>query len=190
MAYAASTPFGIDFAPSPWLGRVGMSACPGAGGANGSTESERILALDVAHLSAHNVKTVVSLLDTKELQRLGAKNLPHHLGVHGIGWHQLPVVDFGVPSLAVTAQWSRLMPQLTGVLQNGNILIHCAHGKGRTGTLVATLFKAWGWSTEAAMARVRQYRPGAIETHKQEAYIEAFEPGDLETIGGKQSRTA
>ena len=190
MAYAASTPFGIDFAPSPWLGRVGMSACPGAGGANGSTESERILALDVAHIAALNVKTVVSLLDTKELQRLGAKNLPHHLGVHGIGWHQLPVVDFGVPSLAVTAQWSRLMPQLTGVLQNGNILIHCAHGKGRTGTLVATLFKAWGWSTEAAMARVRQYRPGAIETHKQEAYIEAFEPGDLETICGKQSRTA
>jgi len=164
-----------------------MSACPGAGGANGSPESERILALDVAHVSAHNVKTVVSLLDTKELQRLGAKNLQHHLGVHGIGWHQLPVVDFGVPSLAVTAQWSRLMPQLTGVLQNGNILIHCAHGKGRTGTLVATLFKAWGWSTEAAMARVRQYRPGAIETHKQEAYIEAFEPGDLETICGAQS---
>ena len=53
-----------------------MSACPGAGGANGSAESERLLALDVAHMAAHEVKTVVSLLDTKELQRLGAKNLP------------------------------------------------------------------------------------------------------------------
>jgi atypical dual specificity phosphatase len=60
-------------------------------------------------------------------------------------------------------------------LQSGNILIHCAHGKGRTGTLAATLFKAWGWSSDAAIARIRQYRLGAIETHKQEAYIEAFE---------------
>jgi len=152
-----------------------MSACPGAGGAYGSAESERLLALDVAHMAAQEVKTVVSLLDTKELQRLGAKNLPHHLGARGMGWHQLPVVDFGVPSLAVTTQWRRLVPQLTAVLQTGNVLIHCAHGKGRTGTMVATLFKAWGWSSEAAMARVRQYRPGAIETHKQEAYVEAFD---------------
>lgn len=154
-----------------------MSSCPGASGANGSPESERVLALDVAHMAAQGVKTVVSLLDTTDLQRLGAKNLPHHLGVHGIAWHQLPIVDFGVPSLAVTTQWRRLVPQLTDTLQTNNILIHCAHGRGRTGTLAATLFKAWGWSSEAAMARVRQYRPGAIETHKQEAYIEAFDLG-------------
>ena len=107
--------------------------------------------------------------------------------MHGIGWHQLPVVDFGVPSLTVTAQWIRLVPQLTGALQNGNILIHCAHGKGRTGTLAATLFKAWGLRTEAAMARVRQYRPGAIETHKQEAYLKAFEPGNFQTLYGADS---
>jgi atypical dual specificity phosphatase len=78
--------------------------------------------------------------------------------------------------LAVTALWIRLIPQLTDTLQTSNILIHCAHGKGRTGTLAATLFKAWGWSSEAAVAQVRQYRIGAIENHKQEAYIEAFEP--------------
>jgi atypical dual specificity phosphatase len=55
-------------------------------------------------------------------------------------------------------------------------LIHCAHGKGRTGTLAASLFKAWGWSSETAVAQVRQYRIGAIETDKQEAYVAAFEP--------------
>jgi protein-tyrosine phosphatase len=76
----------------------------------------------------------------------------------------------------MTENWIRLIPQLTHTLQTGNILIHWAHGKGRTGTLAATLFKAWGWSSEAAVAQVRQYRIGAIENHKQEAYIEAFEP--------------
>ena len=37
------------------------------------------------------------------------------------------------------------------------------------------------------MARVRQYRPGAIETHKQEAYIKAFEPGNFQTLYGADS---
>ena len=164
----------IDFAPTPWTGRVGMSACPGAGGDNGTAHAERVLVQHVAQIAAQNVRLVVSLLDTTDLQRLGAKNLSHHLAQLGIAWHQLPVVDYGVPSLAVTSQWQRLLPALTAVLQSNNILIHCAHGKGRTGTLVATMFKAWGWNTEAAMARVRQFRPGAIETHKQEAYVAAF----------------
>jgi len=174
----------IDFAPTPWQGEVGMSACPGAGGGNGSPLSERVLAQHVAQIAAHNVKSVVSLLDTTDLQRLGAKNLSHHLALQGIAWHQLPVVDYGVPSLAVTSQWQRLLPALTAVLQSSNILIHCAHGKGRTGTLVATMFKAWGWNTDAAIARVRQFRPGAIETHKQEAYVQAFEPAVFAALRG------
>jgi len=171
------TAFTIDFAPTPWKGQVGMSACPGKKQSDLSIDNP--LAADIALLLAHGIKTVVSLLDTIELQRLGAKNLSHHLGLHGIQWHQLPVVDFGVPSAAVTAQWRRLIPQLTNTLQSGNILVHCAHGKGRTGTLVATMYKTWGWSSEAAIARVRQYRPGAIETHKQESYVEAFTPLSL-----------
>jgi protein-tyrosine phosphatase len=167
----------IDFAPTPWTGEVGMSACPGKKQSDLSVDNP--LAADIALILAHGIKTVVSLLDTIELQRLGAKNLSHHLGLHGIAWHQLPVVDFGVPSAAVTAQWRRLIPQLTNTLQTSNILVHCAHGKGRTGTLVATMYKTWGWSSEAAIARVRQYRPGAIETHKQESYVEAFTPLSL-----------
>jgi protein-tyrosine phosphatase len=94
----------------------------------------------------------------------------------GIRWHQLPVVDFGVPTAAVTAQWCRLIPDLTQTLQTGPVLIHCAHGKGRSGTLAATLFKAWGWESADAVAHVRKHRPGAIETLDQEAYVHAFEP--------------
>lgn len=184
MTTLATSTLAIDFAPTPWVGRVGMSACPGAGGGNASAQTEQVLVQHVAQIAAHKIKTVVSLLDTTDLQRLGAKNLSHHLAQRGIAWHQLPVVDYGVPSLAVTAQWQRLLPALTAVLQNDNILVHCAHGKGRTGTLVATMFKAWGWNTEAAMARVRQFRPGAIETHKQEAYVQAFEPAVFAALRG------
>jgi len=154
-----------------------MSACPGAGATMASVQSTGPLAQDVAHVARQGVKTVVSLLDSAELHRLGATGLSLLLAQHGIAWHQLPVVDYGVPSPLATLQWRRLLPQLTQVLQTSNILIHCAHGKGRTGMMAATLFKSWGWSSGAAMAYVRQYRPGTIETHKQEAYVEAFTAG-------------
>jgi ADP-ribosyl-[dinitrogen reductase] hydrolase len=164
----------MNFVPTPWHGQIAMSSCPGRGDPTAAPEA--ILVADVEHLKQQGIRTVVSLLETAELERLGAKSLSHHLGLHGITWHQLPVVDFGVPSLAVTAQWCRLIPALTQTLQSGPILVHCAHGKGRSGTLVATLFKVWGWTSDEAVKHVRQHRPGAIETLKQEAYVHAFEP--------------
>jgi protein-tyrosine phosphatase len=85
------------------------------------------------------------------------------------------VVDFGVPTLGVTDQWCRLIPALTTTLHTSPVLVHCAHGKGRSRTLVATLFKAWGWTSEEAVTHVRKHRPGAIETLKQEAFVHAFE---------------
>lgn len=164
----------MDFVPTPWPGAIALSSCPGRG--NGALASEEILVADIDRLVQHGILTVVSLLETVELERLGAKNLSHHLGLMGIRWHQLPVVDFGVPTVAVTAQWCRLIPALTQTLQTGPVLIHCAHGKGRSGTLAATLFKAWGSSSADAVAHVRRHRRGAIETLKQEAYVHAFEP--------------
>ena len=163
----------MDFVPTPWHGQIAMSSSPGRGDA--AAAPEEILAADIGLLKQHGIRTVVSLLETAELERLGAKSLSHHLALHGITWHQLPVVDFGVPTQAVTAQWRRLIPTLTQTLQSGPVLVHCAHGKGRSGTLVATLFKAWGWSSEEAVRHVRQHRPGAIETLKQEAFVHAFE---------------
>ena len=164
----------IDFAPTPWAGRIGMSSCPGSRPAVASAEN--VLLMDIECLVAQGICIVVSLLGTDELERLGAKNLPYQLAQRGVAWHQLPIVDFGVPSAAVTAQWSCLTRDLTNALQSGSVLVHCAYGKGRTGTMVATLFKVWGWSSEEAIAWVRQHRLGAVENFKQEAYVKAFKP--------------
>jgi len=164
----------IDFAPTPWPYKLGMSSCPGW--RTGGKAPKEVLLADVECIVRHGIRTVISLLGTDELESMGAESLPHHLALHDIGWHQLPVEDFGVPTLAVVARWYDLLPELTSMLQTAPILIHCAHGKGRTGTMVATLFKAWGWGSEEAIAWVRRYRNGAIENLKQETYVEAFRP--------------
>lgn len=162
----------IDFVPTPWAGRIGMSACPGS--RVGVAFAEEVLVADVECLVRHGIRTVVSLLGDDELVRLGAKNLPHQLALHGVAWQQLPVKDFGVPNARATIQWRSLLPDLTRTLESGPILVHCAYGKGRTGTMVATLFTAWGWRSEEAIAWVRQHRKGAIENPKQEAYVGGF----------------
>jgi len=167
-------PYRIDMAPTPWRGQLGMAACPGM--RRSAPDAQDTLSLDVARIAGLGFQRVISLLDAAELERLGAADLGSLLASRGIMWHQLPVADFGVPCASVTEHWRGLLPGLRATLDSGPILIHCAHGKGRTGTLAATLYTAWGWTADAAIAHVRLYRPGAIETPGQEAYIRNFPP--------------
>lgn len=157
-----------------------MSACPGS--RRGVAFAEDVLVADIECLVRHGIRTVVSLLGDDELARLGAKNLPHQLALHGVAWQQLPIKDFGVPNVRATIQWRSLLPKLTRTLESGPILVHCAYGKGRTGTMVATLFTAWGWCSEEAIAWVRQHRKGAIENPRQEAYVSGVSAGSFTAV--------
>lgn len=54
------------------------------------------------------------------------------------------------------------------------VAVHCLAGKGRTGTVLAALFVADGLSARAALERVRELRPGSVETLEQERAIERY----------------
>ena len=54
------------------------------------------------------------------------------------------------------------------------VAIHCAAGLGRTGTVLAAYFVLQGLTPKEALAKVRELRPGSVETMEQEWAIEAF----------------
>jgi atypical dual specificity phosphatase len=53
--------------------------------------------------------------------------------------------------------------------------VHCAEGKGRTGTVLAAYLVYKGLSTDDAIKKVREKRPGSIENMDQENAIRIFE---------------
>lgn len=58
--------------------------------------------------------------------------------------------------------------------QNFGVAIHCAAGMGRTGTILACWFVRQGQASQAAIAKVRDLRPGSIETDEQEDAVREF----------------
>ena len=60
-------------------------------------------------------------------------------------------------------------------LETGGILVHCQGGLGRTGTMGAAYWIWKGLSAEEALARIRQVRPGAVESPDQQASLDALE---------------
>jgi len=54
------------------------------------------------------------------------------------------------------------------------VAVHCAAGLGRTGTVMAAWLVTQGFDADAAIARIRELRPGSIETDEQEDAVRDF----------------
>ena len=156
-------------------GVIGMTHCPGRSRPDGAGRAwRRDLAQDVAALRAAGFGTVLTLVDDAELARLGAAGLPAELQRAGIDGLRFPIADFGVPDTGAQQAWHGVQAEVLARLRNGqSVLVHCAAGLGRTGTMVAVLLTALGDTPDAAIARTRSARPGTIETAAQAQFVHA-----------------
>ena len=58
---------------------------------------------------------------------------------------------------------------------NQPVLVHCVHGLGRTGTIIAGYLTTCGYTAQGAIDYIRQLRHGFVETEEQEAVIYEYE---------------
>jgi protein-tyrosine phosphatase len=76
-------------------------------------------------------------------------------GTLPFAWAHLPMRDFGLGTDA--RAFSAVVERVAQALREGDaVLLHCAHGIGRTGTVAACALKALGLPTLQALTQVRE----------------------------------
>lgn len=96
-------------------------------------------------------------------------NLMARLGLTEV---HLPVRDFTPPTPTQLDQGVAAISQAIDAGQA--VLVHCAGGRGRSGTLAACYLVSRGIPVDEAIADVRAKRPGAIETSRQEKAVDVW----------------
>ncbi|XP_054651760.1 dual specificity protein phosphatase 23b [Dunckerocampus dactyliophorus] len=87
--------------------------------------------------------------------------------------HHIKMADFTAPSPSQIDRFLAIVEEANG---NGEgVAVHCMHGHGRTGTMLACyLVKTRKMSGIDAINEIRRLRKGSIETHDQEKAVVQF----------------
>lgn len=123
----------------------------------------------MATLRGGGVTVVISLLGEGELPTA----LERAYADAGLALRRFPIADFGVPTDAAAFR-SFLERMLVDLRAGEGIYVHCAMGRGRTGTAVACLLALAGAEGDpVALTRVL-YRRDTVETAGQRAFVAGF----------------
>ncbi|KAL3868847.1 hypothetical protein ACJMK2_041604 [Sinanodonta woodiana] len=120
---------------------------------------------NMVYLLENNVKCLISLTPERE---------PPVHDFKDMDFFPVKVLDFTPPS---QEQIDHCLEAISKANFEGKAAgVHCAHGQGRTGTVLACyLVKFLDYSGEDAIKKIRLLRPGSIETSEQEQAIRDFD---------------
>jgi atypical dual specificity phosphatase len=97
---------------------------------------------------------------------------PDLLALLGAEELHMPVPDSNPPT---QEQLDRGVSAIVDALARGaRVAVHCGAGLGRTGTLLAAYLVSRGSDPDDAIARIREVRPGSVETLEQEQAVHEF----------------
>jgi ADP-ribosylglycohydrolase len=179
MRTSATHPIRVDWLPTPWLGRVGLTFAPGKKQTDAATGVwERDLRADVERLRAgFAADHLVCLLEDAEFAELQIEGLEAVARAAGIAFHRLPVPDGSLPP--EPAKVRDLVSRTAGWAAAGeNVVIHCKGGLGRAGTIGGCVLRYAGHTAMAALEALAEARgPNCPETSAQRRFVASFVAG-------------
>lgn len=176
-------PIRVSWVTSHSRGKVGITFAPGKHApSRWGAPHARDLAADLDRLAGElGVHDLVCLLEDHELIDLQIPGLVAEAQRRGLAVHRLRIPDLGVlaspdPVRAITSI------MIASVEAGRNVVVHCAGGLGRSGTVVGCFLRELGMSPEDALlllSRVRgEYCP---ETEAQRRFIADYSPARVYT---------
>ena len=151
--------------------KIGFSLCPGKKQEFPiSGEAwDRCLNTDLELISNAGFDIVVTLIEQHEFVELGVEELGDtKTSEYGMRWIWAPINDGWIPSPDIASQLNLMIDSLE---ERRSMFIHCKGGLGRAGSVVAWLLTHHGFSSSDAIGKVREVRPGSIETISQENWV-------------------
>ena len=114
----------------------------------------------------HGIKTIVTIREVP---------LPRQWFSDGNSdYFHLRVEDYGAPSLEEMDNIVDYIQQQ--ISYKKPVMVHCAAGRGRTGTILAAyLIKKENLTADQAIKRIRSIRPGSIQSDRQELALDMYE---------------